>query len=71
VFHRPFSSFLFKVAKETLMRKVVAIIFVLVLAVPLLTAKDKKKDWQTGTLVEVKTQDMQSSAYTNPNNSAR
>jgi hypothetical protein len=72
VFRRPFSSFSFsKLVKEVLMRKVVAILSVLIIAFPLLAAKDKKKDWQMGTLVEVKTQYMQSSAYANPNSSAR
>ncbi len=49
------------------MRGPLVVALLLTLALPMLAGKDKNKDWQTGTLVDVKTQDMQSSNYTNPN----
>jgi glutamate formiminotransferase len=49
------------------MRASLIIVVLLTLGIPVFAGKDKNKDWQSGTLVDVKTQDMQSSSYSNPN----
>jgi hypothetical protein len=49
------------------MRRILVVLFLILMAVPVFAGKDKNKDWLTATLVDVKTQDMQSGSYTNPN----
>jgi hypothetical protein len=48
------------------MRKTLIVLALIAIAVPLF-AKDKNKDWQSGKILEVKTQDMQNADYNNPN----
>ena len=50
------------------MKRLLAVLILLAVAVPLLAEKDKKKEWQTAKLRDVQTQDMQSSSYNGKNN---
>jgi hypothetical protein len=50
------------------MRKFLLILFALAVTVSISAEKkDKFKDWKTGKVAVIKTQDMQSSSYSNPN----
>jgi hypothetical protein len=60
--HLPFPGMM-----ESAMKKVLVLLVLFAVAIPVFAGKKKKEDWQTGKLVDVKTQDMQAGNYTNPN----
>ena len=50
------------------MKRLLAVIIFLAIAVPLMAEKDKSKEWLTAKLQAVQTQDMQSGSYNNASN---
>lgn len=56
------------VATKELMKRMVAVLVLMLVALPLFGGKDKKNEWRPAKLVDVKSQDMQSDRYNRSNN---